>query len=71
MFGAPEWTLEEFEEMRRSYFKQRYVKNGLEFGATLEAAFPLFSAEIISSPLKLADLFALDFKYDTSPSFFQ
>jgi hypothetical protein len=44
--SAPEWTLEEFEEIRRSYFKQRYLKNGLEFGATLEAAVTLFSAEM-------------------------
>ncbi len=42
----PEWTLEELEEMRRSYFKQRYIKNGLELGATLEAAVTLFSAEM-------------------------
>lgn len=43
---APTWTLEEFEEMRRSYFRQRYVKNGVEFGPTLEAAITLFSAEM-------------------------
>jgi hypothetical protein len=44
--SEPEWTIEEFEETRRAYFKQRYTKNGLEMGATLEAAVTLFSAEI-------------------------
>jgi hypothetical protein len=43
---TPAWTLEQFEAMRRAYFKQRYGKNGLEMGATLEAAVTLFSAEI-------------------------
>lgn len=42
----PEWTLEDLEEVRREYFKQRYTKNGLDMGATLEAAVTLFSAEI-------------------------
>lgn len=44
--SVPEWTLEEFEAMRQVYFKQRYTKNGLEFGAILETAVTLFSAEM-------------------------
>ena len=45
--GSPsEWTLKQFEEVRRSYFKQRYIRNGMELGATLEAAVTLFSAEM-------------------------
>lgn len=43
---TPNWTLEEFEETRRAYFKQRYTKNGLEFGPILEVAVILFSAEL-------------------------
>jgi hypothetical protein len=43
---APNWTLEEFEETRRAYFKQRYTKNGLEFGPILEVAVTLFLAEL-------------------------
>lgn len=43
---TPRWTLEQFEAMRRAYFKQRYNKNGLEMGMTLEAAVTLFSAEL-------------------------
>jgi hypothetical protein len=43
---VPAWTLEEFEAARSAYFKQRYSKNGLEFGDTLEAAVTLFSAEM-------------------------
>jgi hypothetical protein len=43
---TPNWTLEEFEETRRAYFKQRYTKNGLEFGPILEVAVTLFSAEL-------------------------
>lgn len=42
----PGWTLEQFEETRRAYFKQRYTKNGLEFGPVLEVAVTLFSAEL-------------------------
>jgi hypothetical protein len=42
----PNWTLEEFEETRLAYFKQRYTKNGLEFGPILEVAVTLFSAEL-------------------------
>ncbi|WP_190800326.1 hypothetical protein [Leptolyngbya sp. FACHB-261] len=44
--NKPEWTLEEFETLRCDYFKQRYTKNGLEVGATLEVALTLFSAEM-------------------------
>lgn len=44
--STPDWTLEEFEATRRAYFKQRYTKNGLEFGSILEAAVTLFSAEM-------------------------
>lgn len=44
--SEPEWTLEELEETRRAYFKQRYAKNGLELGPILEAAMTLFLAEI-------------------------
>ena len=43
---TPNWTLEQFEETRRAYFKQRYTKNGLEFGPILEVAVTLFSAEL-------------------------
>jgi hypothetical protein len=42
----PNWTLEEFEETRLAYFKQRYTQNGLEFGPILEVAVTLFSAEL-------------------------
>jgi hypothetical protein len=43
---APAWTLEQFEAVRRAYFKQRHAKNGLELGVILEAAVTLFSAEL-------------------------
>lgn len=43
---TPSWTLEQFEAVRRAYFKQRRTKNRLEFGAILEAAVTLFSAEL-------------------------
>jgi hypothetical protein len=45
----PNWTLEQFEETRRAYFKQRYTKNGLDFGPILEGAVTLFSAELYRS----------------------
>jgi hypothetical protein len=44
--NVPGWTLDEFEAMRRAYFKQRYTKKGLVLGKTLEAAITLFSAEM-------------------------
>src|ERR1043166_629350 len=43
---SPNWTLEQFEEKRRAYFKQRYTKNGLQFGPILEGAVTLFSAAL-------------------------
>ncbi len=47
LFGSePDWTLEELEATRREYFRQRYTRNGLDLGATLEAAVTLFSAEL-------------------------
>jgi hypothetical protein len=43
---TPPWTLEQVEETRHAYFKQRYTKNGLELSAILEVAVTLFSAEL-------------------------
>jgi hypothetical protein len=45
--GQPtDWTLEQFEELHRSYFKTRHRAGVTDIGRLLEAAFSLYVAEI-------------------------